>query len=233
MINADEYIQKFKELESIVRETFGLNYWDSVMGNLSKKFEYRPFKDELKYCQEVRNLLQHRQKFGDEYPVQPSREMIDFLEDTISSIKNRKKCFEIMIPKKRVFYKKLKNKLSETLPKMKNASFSHVPILDEKGCIAGVFTAYSFFTMVAEKDEGTLLRNKTFEEVKEYIALDYHTSVAYCFVSRDLYVDELKNLFETTYSKGKRLAMVFVTEKGRANERIIGIISPWDVLGKE
>ncbi len=233
LTNADEYIQKFKELEAVVREAYGLNDWDSITGYLSKKDEYRPFRDELKYCQDVRNLLQHRQKFGSEYPIQPSREMIEFLENTINSFKNRKKCSEIMIPKSTMFCKKLGDKLCDALPKMKNASFSHVPVLDEKGVLVGVFTAFSFFNLVAERDEGEKIRNKTFKEVEEYIALDYHRSVAYCFVSRDLYVDELKDLFEKTYSGGKRLAMVFVTQHGKPGEKILGIISPWDVLGKE
>ena len=39
MTNADEYIQKFKELESVVKETFGLNDWDSVTNFLSKRDE--------------------------------------------------------------------------------------------------------------------------------------------------------------------------------------------------
>ena len=76
MTNADEYIQKFKELESVVKETFGLNDWDSVTNFLSKRDEYRPFREEIKYCQEVRNLHQHKQKIGGEYPVEPTREMI-------------------------------------------------------------------------------------------------------------------------------------------------------------
>ena len=106
MTNADEYIQKFKELESVVKNTFGLNDWDSVTNFLSKQDEYRPFWEEIKYCQEVRNLLQHKQKIGGEYPVEPTREMINFLERTIDSLRNRKTCGEIMVPLSRLFYRK-------------------------------------------------------------------------------------------------------------------------------
>ena len=82
MTNADEYIQKFKELEAIVKETFGLNDWDSVTNFLSKRDEYRPFREEIRYCQEVRNLLQHKQKIGGEYPAILLDDVFSELDDS-------------------------------------------------------------------------------------------------------------------------------------------------------
>ncbi len=230
MTNADEYIQKFKELESVVKETFNLQDWDSVTNFLSKREEYKKFREEIKYCQEVRNLLQHKQKISGEYPIQPTDEMIAFLESTIDLVKNRKNCGEIMVPKSKMFWKNPKDKIYDTLPKMKNASYSHVPILDERGCVLGVFNLFSFFNIMAD---GVLEKGPCFDDVKEYIALDYHRTETYRFVSRELYVDELKEYFEKTYSGGKRLSMVFVTQNGNPTEKLLGIISPWDVLGKE
>ena len=121
MNNAEIYIQKFKELESAVKETFGLNDWDSVTNYLSKKDEYSPFREEIKYCQEVRNLLQHKQKIEGEYPVQPSDEMIAFLTKLIDSVRDRKTCGEIMVPVSRIFYRKLGDKIIESLQKMKES----------------------------------------------------------------------------------------------------------------
>ncbi len=228
--NADEYIQKFKELEAAVKETYGLKDWDSVTGFLSKQDGFKPYKEEIKYCQEVRNLLQHKQKIGGEYPIEPTKEMLVFLENTINKIKNRKKCGEIMIPRSRTFYKKKSDKIRGTVPKMRENSLSHVPILDERGSVCGVFSLFSFFNIMADRVSS---ENSTFGDICEYIALDYHRTETYCFVSRKLYTDELKALFEKTYSGGKRLSMVFVTQNGKPDEKLLGIISPWDILGKE
>lgn len=233
MTNADEYIQKFKELESIVKDTFGLNDWDSVTNFLSKRDEYRPFREEIKYCQEVRNLLQHKQKIGGEYPVEPTREMINFLERTIDSLKNRKKCSEIMVPLDRLFYKKCSDSVKGTLGKMTKIPTGHVPVVDERGKVFGVFTAVSFLHIIADKKGEPLGQNYSFEDAKKYISLNYHSSEVYRFVKNSLYVDELKNIFEQTYSGGKRLSMVFVTTNGKDDGKLLGTISPWDVLGKE
>lgn len=233
MTNADEYIQKFKELEAIVKETFGLNDWDSVTNFLSKRDEYRPFREEIKYCQEVRNLLQHKQKIGGEYPVQPSREMIAFLERTINSLKDRKRCNEIMVPASRIFSKKVGESVSETIGKMRESSFGHIPVLNENGSVAGVFTSFSFFNLMADRNGEVLSKTLTFENIKEYIDLGCHKTETYRFVNGGLFIDELKEIFETTYSGGKRLSMVFVTSNGKKDGRLMGIISPWDILGKE
>lgn len=232
LTNADEYIQKFKELEAIVKETFGLNDWDSVTNFLSKRDEYRPFREEIKYCQEVRNLLQHKQKIGGEYPVEPTREMINFLEKTIDSLKNRKKCGEIMIPMNRLFFRREADSVRETLFKMREIPSGHVPVLDENGKVSGVFTPVSFLNIMADRKGEPLEKDSDFSSIKKYISFDHHDSEVYRFVKESLYVDELKDIFEHTYSGGKRLAMVFVTSNGKADGKLLGTISPWDVLGK-
>ena len=233
MTNADEYIQKFKELEAIVKETFGLNDWDSVTNFLSKRDEYRPFREEIRYCQEVRNLLQHKQKIGGEYPVEPTREMINFLEKTINSLKNRKKCEEIMVPINRLFCKNSFESVKGTLGKMIELSIGHVPVLDENKKVSGVFTAFSLLSIMADRKGEPLSENFSFTDAKKYIRLDLHDSEVYSFAEKNLYVDELKNIFEKTYSGGKRLAMVFITSNGKEDGKLLGTISPWDVLGKE
>lgn len=232
MTNADEYIQKFKELESIVKETFGLNDWDSVTNFLSKRDEYRPFREEIKYCQEVRNLLQHKQKIGGEYPVEPTREMIDFLEQTINSLKNRKKCSEIMVPLNRLFFRRKNHSVRDALEQMRKIPSGHVPILDDKEKVSGVFTAVSFLNLMADRRGEPLPADFYFEDAEKYVVFDHHDSEVYRFVKGSLYVDELKDIFEHTYSGGKRLAMVFVTDNGKADGKLLGTISPWDILGK-
>lgn len=233
MTNADIYIQKFKELEAIVKETFGLNDWDSITNFLSKRTEYRPFREEIKYCQEVRNLLQHKQKIGNEYPIQPSDEMITFLENTINSLKNRKKCSEIMIPFVKVFCKKPSDSVKETLAKMREIPSGHVPIIDDSKKVIGVFTANSFLNIMADRAGEPFDISFSFKNAEEYIDFNSHDSEVYRFIRCSLYVDELKDIFEHTYSGGKRLSMVFVTTNGKSDGKLLGTISPWDVLGEE
>ena len=165
-------------------------------------------------------------------PMTP-KEMINFLEKTINSLKNRKKCEEIMVPINRLFCKNSFESVKGTLGKMIELSIGHVPVLDENKKVSGVFTAFSLLSIMADRKGEPLSENFSFTDAKKYIRLDLHDSEVYSFAEKNLYVDELKNIFEKTYSGGKRLAMVFITSNGKEDGKLLGTISPWDVLGKE
>ena len=116
---------------------------------------------------------------------------------------------------------------------MREIPSGHVPVLDEDGRVTGVFTANAFLYMMADRKGELIEKDYSFKDAEKYVAFDSHDSEVYRFVSRNLYVDELRDIFEKTYSGGKRLAMVFVTENGKEGEKLLGTISPWDVLGKD
>ena len=139
---------------------------------------------------------------------------------------------KIMIPKISAAFLLENYTVRQGLEKFNRYGYTAVPVLDENGRVCGVFTALSFLHMIADKRGKSLGSDYTFEDAEDYIALDFHDSEVYRFVSGSLYVDELKNIFEQTYSGGKRLAMVFVTSNGKEDGKLLGTISPWDVLGK-
>jgi len=42
---------------------------------------------------------------------------------------------------------------------------------------------------------------------------------------------DVKHAFEEPPERGRRLAAVFLTETGDASQRLLGMATPWDVLG--
>lgn len=231
--NADIFIQKFKELEAAIRSTLGLNDWDSITKAISGKEEYAGIKDNLKYCQDIRNILQHKVKIDGEYPVQPTDELIEMLDDVTVRFTNRQKADKIMIPRKDIFCRKLEDNIFATIPYMRNSAHNHVPILGQSGNVVGVFTAVSFLKIMADRKDHKDDKSLIFQDVTDYISFDHHATEEYRFIKGNLYVDELKVLFENLYSNGKRLSMVFITDNGKEDGKLQGIITPWDILGKE
>ena len=69
MSNAEIYIETYKTLEETVREIYHLKETDSISWYLRNRKEFAQDAEEIKYCQEVRNLLQHRRKIQGDYPV--------------------------------------------------------------------------------------------------------------------------------------------------------------------
>lgn len=64
MTNAEIFIEKYKQLEEVVRSTYNLRNSDSISFYLSNQNIYQRYRDEIRYCQEVRNLLSHKKRLG-------------------------------------------------------------------------------------------------------------------------------------------------------------------------
>ena len=43
----------------------------------------------------------------------------------------------------------------------------------------------------------------------------------------------LEKIFEKHFRKGQRVGMAFLTADGKATSKLMGIITPWDMIGKE
>lgn len=229
MSNADIYIQKYKELEQIVRENYNLKNGDSIRMYLNRKEEFKYCREELNYCQDVRNLLQHRQKISNKYPIEPTNEMIAYLEQLIEKMRNRKTCGDVAVPAKSIYKRKINDTVKPVMQTMKKMGYTHVPIY-ESGSMTGVFSDRSMFAYMIDHEWAPLTDNLTFADLRTYISLDKHEHECFRFVSESLYVDELKELMEEDLHRSCRTVMVFVTLHGNEKERILGIITPWMIL---
>lgn len=83
MDNAEIFIEKYKQLEKVVRSTYNLKASDSVAYYLKSQNRFKEFKEEIDYCREVRNLLSHREKIDNDFTVKPSVGMIEFIDTLI------------------------------------------------------------------------------------------------------------------------------------------------------
>ena len=231
MSNAEIYIETFKQLEETVRSVYQLRETDSISWYLRGKKEFQQDAEEIKYCQEVRNLLQHRRKLEGDYPVQPSNEMIRFLKELIERVRKRPKCLDICISFSGLYWKDEKGLVRKALEDMRSRGFTQVPIL-EKRRVVGVFDRTSLFDYLADRKGEGLREDLTFGEMREYLALDKRRTEIFTFHPKNLYVDELQDVFEEQYRKGRRISSAFLTENGKQSEPLIGMITPWDILGK-
>lgn len=60
--------------------------------------------------------------------------------------------------------------------------------------------------------------------------LDAHVSESFSFVDKNCHADMVEDLFKKTPTTDKRLGLVFVTEHGKRDEKILGLISAWDIV---
>lgn len=128
MKNSEVFLEKYKQLEDVVRSTYKLGEGDSISHYLSSQSKYKRFADDIRYCQKVRNLLCHEKKVSDSFAVEASVSMIEFIDRLIDNIKKRPKCFDIQIKFADVCWRSLNDTVKDTMTEMRNKLFTHIPV---------------------------------------------------------------------------------------------------------
>lgn len=149
MTNSEIFIEKYKELEEVVRSTYKLSQNDSISYFLTHMDKYKAYQEEIRYCQEVRNLLQHKRKINAYYPVEPADATIEFINSLIDKIKNRLKCRDICVPFQSLCYRGLSDKVYDVMLVMKQKKYSCIPIIEE---VIGFLTAWDVLKAVAKNE---------------------------------------------------------------------------------
>ena len=70
----------------------------------------------------------------------------------------------------------------------------------------------------------------TLEDYAKYLPIEMHENEAFGFIGCDEDIEKAKSLFKRTKANKKRIVMLFVTKSGLRDERVLGILTPWDVL---
>ena len=171
MTNADIYISKYKELEAVVRSVYNLSENDSISHYLKNKTEFRKYRDEISYCQEIRNILQHKTTFGNAYAVEPSNSMIEFIDSLITRIKIRPKCADHSIMLKDIYWCSYSDYVKTAMVNMRKFVFTHIPILEDDR-VVGVFDENSIFNYLSDNEIVEVDNQLTFMDIKPYLSID-------------------------------------------------------------
>lgn len=227
--NVIKFDEAHKQLVSIVKSQFGIAEEKSILPFL-KEPKYKRYYDRILYCQKVRNLLAHENKiFGEKSPIIPSDEMINFIIETIELFKNRPKCREISIPAFKVETAELEDYIYPVMELMREHDYSNIPILNN-GRVIGIFSENSIFKYLMEDGIIEIDRDKTFDDLKQYIMMDKISPGMYCYLPNEYFVDDVRVLLDNQYKNGNRIDIIFLTHSGKPSEKLLGIITPWDIL---
>lgn len=170
MTNAVIFIDEYKQLEEVVRSAYHLRESDSISFYLSGQAKYQKFKNEIKYCQDLRNLLNHKKKLKNNFAVEPNQSTLDFIDVLIEQIKNRAKCDDIKINISKVFWQSLDGNVKNAMKKMQENLYTHIPIL-ENGIVRVVFDENSVFNYLAEEEIVDIDEDLNFQKIEKYISL--------------------------------------------------------------
>ena len=227
----DEYTKKYIEFETAIKKRNNIEKYDTrtdyikIDKILSKNYNlWSMYRD-------LRNLLSHEHRVRNLNYLVVSQECYNAFVKDVEKVLHPKKAFNIAHSP--VVTANADSIISEVISNMLENNYTCTPIVNDKGVLLGVFSPHSLM-LYFEFNKKELLaeapQHTSISEIMQFCGIDNDQDVEYKFIQKDMDEFEIKSLFEESYSKNKRLEALFVTEHGKANEKILGIITNWDII---
>ena len=217
------------KFEDLVRIKYKVKDEEGAFYILSNQKEYKKFEKDINLIRKIRNLLSHGEcKIEGKVAIEINENIIEKLKEIISLLENPPLVTSRYISE--MFVVDLEEKLEKLIKTMNEKKISHVPVLDKDKKLVGVFSENTIFSKLSEDEIIEIGKEYKVKDYEKYIKLENHSSEYFDFIKRNEELTSAQNLFNKSIKKDKKLVMLFVTENGKKTEKILGILTPWDLL---
>ena len=226
--------KKFKDLyiefENAITKTYPKETGTSAnkIKNLRSK-KINPFYnkyDFIDFCRDCRNITTH-DIYGNEYLNFPE-EMIENFQAIVEEVKHPFTIYNKATIN--VFTANLNDNVKKIMREMINKSYTHVPIYHNNKLV-GIFSENTLFNYLYENEIVEISDETLFCDIKDYIDINNYKEIIK-FVARDELYDKVVNSFIEEFKNKNKLSCVLVTNSGKPTEKILGILTAWDIVGR-
>lgn len=224
-----QYLDAFKRLEGILRKMTNIGNdrvpFREVLKEAEKKNPMFQLKNSLIWdLYALRNVFAHKDR--ERYIAEVNQLAFESLNELIALLENPPKVGDIF--KKEVYSATTDDITEVILRKMKENLYTHVPIY-EKGKFIGMLTEVTIFDWLVDSIE--LGKADFYKQTVGNINRKYLNSQdnLYEFISANSNVFTIHQKFDEVIRKGKRMGAFFITKTGGKNEKLLGIITAWDI----
>lgn len=231
MERANKFLDLYKQIEDALEQKYRYSRrkFSSVVYEYIKDGESEPIRDKLNVCREIRNVLTHNANIGGEPIIQPSTPVISSMYEILDYINKPPLAISYAVLGENIIKCKPSQKVLRVMEIMYKNGYSHVPVIKD-GSFVGVFSTSSVFMYVLNGSK-SINKETTIEDLVNHIILNGNDG-HYSFLPKDATYIEAKKIFESVKGKNKRISVIFITETGNMGESILGMLVPWDILGK-
>ena len=227
--NSDRFITAYNRIEKVlakkVDEDGFLPFYRLVDKAKIKNSVVRNYEEDLREFGDLRNAIVHHRTGVDYVIAEPHDEVVERIELIDQKVSNPLRVGALFGCK--VHLLQAADPLTKALALMRDNKFGQVPVY-ENGTFKGLITAAGITHWLAgQSTEDSISREiPTLSDVYNY----EKRKESYVFVKRDLSVYEAEDYFKRAITKGTRLEALLITENAQADEELIGIITPYDLL---
>ncbi len=228
----DEFLDLYKQLEDELEDKYrnARRHYSSVVFEFVKDAESAPVRDKLEICREIRNLLTHSANLDGEPIVEPSGPVVEAMREVLEYVKRPALAIEFATKGDQVMKAHMHQKVLRLMEVMDKNGYSHIPVMRD-GEFSGVFSVGTVFQYVLRSGGKGISPETTVADLGKHLDVASHME-NYEFVSKDATYISVRRIFERVRGKNKRVSVIFITEHGRTGEPLLGMLTPWDVLGE-
>lgn len=203
--------------------------WEDIRSRYPEKarFYNNKYAEEFEGFRQLRNYLSH-ETFLRHDPVAVSR----FVVERFAKIHKEMELTALEAATKKIESVSLGSSIESTLRLMVEKSYTYLPILGEKRRLLGVVSLSDLLRLSFREGQETFLKKTVGDYLPSFLLSAPHNE-AYGFLSRDAYLYEASSFFSSISEEGSRYGILFITEHGKKDEAVLGILAPIDLLRKE
>lgn len=225
--NSDRFIIAFNKIEKVLKTMVDKN--DLGFSRLVKiTSKYHPvlkrYRDDLLEFAQLRNAIVHNRVDFDYAIAEPHLSVVEQIEWIEREITKPQLVYPMF--KRKVYVFQESDPLSSLLYIIQTKDLSKFPI----------YQGNQFIGVLSEKGLAHWLANQMSHDFKSLsyttvgevmVFQEPHTSG---FIKKTATVYEAEDRFKSVIGKGKRIDALLITENGHANESLLGIITPRDII---
>lgn len=227
--NSDRFLHAFNRITVTLRKIAGVKEYYPFFRliDLSKKKSVlvRKYEDDLRAYADLRNAIVHHRTSREFVIAEPHIEVVNRIEKIDRVLSKPKLVGQVF--QKAVFTLQSTDSLIHVLDIIRRRKFTQFPVYEGqefRGLITTVGITNWLATNLNEHNQlndmptlGDILRHEK-------------NRVNYKFISKYITIYDAEDIFKQGVERGKRFEALLITENGKPNQKLVGIVTPIDIM---
>ncbi|MFK3988004.1 MULTISPECIES: CBS domain-containing protein [Exiguobacterium] len=228
MKNSITFLDRFHRIETMLRQQLKQEEHISFSYLVDQAAKQNPLirqkAERLKSFGRLRNAIQHGSGLNGESIAEPHEKIVNEIIEIEEKLRSPKRMNTFFCD---VYSLNETDSMSKMLQFVHQFQYSQFPVFNSDGEFISLVTESGITNWLASKMKDDLI---SFEEnrVSDLLSVD-ELARTYRFVSRRNTIYEAKDYFLQAANKGQKLEALLITESGKSNQALLGIVTHWDL----
>lgn len=234
--NSEAFLEIYNDFDNYLRKILGkpdgYRHFNLIDDFIKNNKSFKKYERDLKAFGNLRNAIVHNPEQKKADPIaQPHEYIVKKYIDIVNLVKNPPTAYaSVAIKVEKLYTTTLEASALKVMKEMTRHTYTHVPVIDNNSVI-GVFSESTLLNYFADKGAVLLEKDVRIKEFIDYIPFHKHKSEYFDFISKKTLLTEVEEMFQGELKEHRRLGVIFITEDGKPSQKILGIITAWDMAG--